>query len=68
MPVQTRSMRKKRVPSSGAKKSYRRKLRSSACRGKKGYACAAAPGCKMSKGKKRSFCRRSKNTRRTRKA
>ena len=66
--MKTRSMRRKRMPSSGAKKSYRRKLRASPCRGKKSYACAAAPGCKMSKGKKRSFCRRSKNSRRTRRA
>ena len=66
--MKTRSMTRKRMPSSGAKKSYRRKLRASPCRGKKGSSCASAPGCKMSKGKKRSFCRRSKNTRRTRRA
>lgn len=65
--MKTRSMRK-RMPSSGAKKSYRRRLRSSPCRGRKAYSCAAKSGCKMSKGKKRSFCRRSKNSRRTRRA
>ncbi len=66
MAVKTRSMRRRRMPSSGAKKSYRRRVRASPCRGKKGYACATAPGCKMSKGKKRSFCRKSRNTRRRR--
>lgn len=66
MAVKTRSMTRRRMPSSGAKKSYRRRVRTSKCRGKKGYSCAAAPGCKMSKGKKRSFCRKSKNTRRRR--
>lgn len=66
MAVKTRSMTRRRMPSSGAKRSYRRRVRASKCRGKKGYSCAAAPGCKMSKGKKRRFCRKSKNTRRQR--
>jgi len=56
------------MPSSGAKKSYRRKLRASGCRGKRAASCRSAPGCKMAFGKKRSFCRKGKNSRRTRKA
>jgi len=47
MAVQTRSMKRRRMPSSGAKKSYRRKLRSSSCRGKRTATCRSAPGCKM---------------------
>jgi hypothetical protein len=62
--VKTRSMRKMKL---SAKRSYRRRVKSSACRGKKGYLCAAKPGCKMTKGKKRSFCRKSTNTRRHKK-
>lgn len=46
------------------KRSYARRLRASPCRGKKAYACVTKPGCKMSKGKKRSFCRKSRNSRR----
>ena len=51
-------------PPSSAKRSYRKRVKASACRGKRTSSCRQAPGCKMSMGKKRSFCRKSKNTRR----
>lgn len=66
MAVQTRRMRAAKKPSSAAKKSYRRRVKLSPCRAKKAYACAASPKCKMTKGKKRSFCRKKSNTRRSR--
>ena len=53
--------------SSSARRSYRRRVRSSKCRGLKPGMCVAKDGCKMSRGKKRSFCRKSKSTRRARK-
>lgn len=67
--VQTRSMRrashtrKMKKPSSSAKKSYRRRVRASKCRGAGSYKCVTL-GCKYAKGKKRSFCRKKKNSRR----
>jgi len=67
MAIKTRSMSKARRPTSSAKKSYRKRVRSSACRGIKSTSCANKSGCKMSKGKKRSYCRKTKNARRTRK-
>ena len=63
--VQTRSMRKTTLKRrKSAKKSYARRVRKSACRGKRAYACAATSGCKYTKGKKRTFCRKSRNTKR----
>lgn len=65
--VQTRSMRRTRKqlkkPSSSAKHSYRRKVKSSRCRGAGAYKCVTL-GCKVAKGRKRTFCRKKKNTRR----
>ena len=52
--------------SASARRSYRRRVKSSKCRGKPGYSCAATPGCRRASGKKRSFCRKSKNTKRHR--
>lgn len=66
MPVRTRSMRRK-GPSMSAKKSYRRRVKSSTCRKKGPAVCRSMPGCKYSSGKKRSYCRKVKNTRRSRK-
>lgn len=51
-------------PRSSAKRSYRKRVKTSKCRGKRASSCRQAPGCKMSMGKKRSFCRKSRNTRR----
>ena len=48
---------------------YRHRVKSSGCRGLRGRTCAKKSGCKYaSKGTKRSFCRRSSNTRRLRRS
>lgn len=49
-----------------ARKSYRRRVKASSCRGKRARTCTKSHGCKHAKGKKRSFCRKKKNTRRRR--
>lgn len=52
---------------SDAKKSYRRRIKLSQCRGVLGRTvCNKTPGCRMSRGEKRSFCRKRRNTRRKR--
>ncbi len=62
--VQTRSMRKKTLKRRSARNSYARRVRKSACRGKGRYACVATSGCKYTRGKKRNFCRKTRNTKR----
>lgn len=57
--VATRSMRKL---SASKNRSYARRVRKSPCRGKGRATCRRTSGCKYSSGKKRSFCRKSKNT------
>ena len=57
----TRGMRRKSL---SKKRSYAKSVRTSPCRGKKPYVCTATTGCKYTRGKKRTFCRKSKNTRR----
>ena len=52
--------------SSSRARSYRRRVKKSGCRGKTAKACNKAPSCKRASGKKRSFCRHRRNTRRTR--
>ena len=48
-------------------RSYRRRGKTSKCRKKGPAVCRATKGCKYaSRGKKRSFCRKRKNSRRTR--
>lgn len=54
--VRTRKSLKSRA------RSYRRHRKSSKCVGKGPAACRGASGCKVASGRKRSFCRRSKNT------
>ena len=49
-----------------AKRSYRRRVKASRCRGKKSIACRKAKGCKTARGKKRVFCRKTRNRRRHR--
>lgn len=49
-----------------ARKSYRRRVKSSNCRGKVGVACRKSMGCKKAKGRSRSYCRKMTNKRRTR--
>ena len=44
------------------KRAYRRRVKMSKCRGKGPAACRGTRGCKYSsKGKKRTFCRKSNN-------
>ena len=62
--VRTRSMRKKQM---SRRRSYARRVRKSPCRGKGPATCRRTSGCKMSKGKKRTFCRKSRNTKMARK-
>ena len=57
--VATRSMRKH---SASRKRSYARRVRKSPCRGKGRATCRRVSGCKYNKGKKRTFCRKSKNS------
>ena len=61
--VKTRAMHRR---SASAKRSYRRRVKASACRGMRGRTCNKTAGCKYVSGSKRSFCRKSKNTRRVR--
>lgn len=64
---QTRRIRGgSKKPRSSAKRSYRKRVRSSKCRGMKTAKCRNASGCKMAFGKKRSFCRKVSNTHRRR--
>lgn len=52
------------APRSSAKRSYRKRTRSSKCRGLRVRTCSKTAGCRTAKGKKRSFCRKGANTRR----
>ena len=52
--------------SASARRSYRRRVKSSHCRRKGPAACRGTSGCKYTSGRKRSFCRKSKNTKRRR--
>jgi len=63
--VRTRANRRRR-PGSKTRRSYRRRVRSSKCRGAGPAACRGRSGCKYASGRKRSFCRKTKNTRRRR--
>ena len=42
-------------------RSYRRRVRSSKCRGKGPAVCRGTGGCKYASGRRRSFCRKSRN-------
>jgi len=58
--MKTRSTQKKLT---SRKRAYRKRVKTSKCRGKGPAACRGTSGCKYSsKGKKRSFCRKSRNT------
>lgn len=61
--VKTRSHCRK---SASAKRSYKRRVKASVCRGKGPAVCRGTKGCKYASGKKRSFCRKTKITRRRR--
>ena len=59
--VKTRTMRRK---SASRRHSYVRRLRKSPCRSKGRATCRRTSGCKYASGKKRTFCRKNKNTKR----
>jgi|TARA_Y100000992_G_scaffold96951_1_gene62573 tRNA G37 N-methylase TrmD len=59
MAVKTRAMK---IKSLSRKRSYRRRLKKSPCRGKKPNQCRSMSNCKYTSGNKRKFCRKSKNT------
>jgi len=63
--VKTRRARKSK---SSARRSYRRRVRGSKCRGAGPAACRGRSGCKYASGRKRNFCRKTKNTRRRRRS
>ena len=65
--VRTRRHRRRR-PGSSTRRSYRRRVRSSKCRGAGPAACRGRVGCKYASGRKRSFCRKTRNTRRRRRS
>jgi len=51
-------------PSNSAVRSYRKRVKHSYCRGLRGRACNKKTTCKYVSGKKRTFCRKTKNLRR----
>lgn len=53
-----------RKPRSSAKRSYRKRVKKSVCRGLMTAKCRHHKTCKMALGKKRSFCRKKNNTKR----
>lgn len=58
---------KSRTALKSRNRSYRRRVKSSRCRGKSVKACRGSAGCYVVSGKRRKFCRKYKNTRRSRK-
>ncbi len=61
MAVKTRAMK---IKSLSRKRSYRRRLKKSPCRGKKPDQCRSMSNCKYTSGSKRKFCRKSSNSKR----
>ena len=59
--VKTRSQAKKSYSRKRSmKRSYRRHMKKSGCKGKGPAVCRSLKGCKYASGKKRSFCRKGK--------
>lgn len=52
------------MPRSSALRAYRRRVRKSSCKGLRKRTCRKTPGCKIARGTKRRFCRKSGNRRR----
>ena len=52
------------MPRSSALRAYRRRVKTSACRGLQRRTCKGKMGCKYVSGSKRKFCRKSGNTKR----
>ena len=63
-----RTRRQRRRPGSSTRRSYRRRVRGSKCRGAGPAACRGRVGCKYASGRKRSFCRKTRNTKRGRRS
>lgn len=61
--AKTRGMRNR---NRSAQKSYKRRVKSSPCRGKGPAVCRSNKSCKYASGKRRSFCRKKRSTRRRR--
>ena len=59
--VATRGKTRRRL---SRNRSYSRRVRKSPCRRKGPAVCRRMPGCKYASGRKRSFCRKSGNTKR----
>lgn len=62
MPTSRKGRAKTRRVIKSIQKSYRRHRTTSKCRKKGRSVCRTAPGCKYASGKKRSFCRKTRNT------
>ena len=58
--MQTRAQRR---ASLSKRRTYRKRVKASPCRGKRSTICRVKRGCKLTRGKKRSYCRKSKNSR-----
>ena len=56
--VKTRAQRKK---SASRRRVYRKRVKNSTCRGKKKDTCVKTKGCKYTAGKKRKYCRKTRN-------
>ena len=54
----------KKKPRSSAKRSYRKRVSKSKCKGKRASTCRNSKNCKMAFGRKRSYCRKSTNKKR----
>ena len=59
---------KRALPAASSIRAYRELTRSSKCKAKPAGACCKTKGCKYVRGKKRRYCRKSKNTMRRRKS
>ena len=58
----TRSMTKNIKTTLKKRRTYRKRVSESKCRNKTSIVCRVKRGCKFTRGKKRSYCRKSRNT------
>lgn len=62
--VQTRAQAKTmRSLKKSVRRVYRRRVKNSTCRNKSASVCGSTSGCKMTRGRKRKYCRKSRNRR-----
>ena len=60
--VQTRSQAKKRHSlKRSVRRVYRKRVKNSTCRNKRSTVCAKTTGCNVARGRKRTYCRKSRN-------